>query len=140
MRRRVDKALRWLTHLPLKLAGQRRRVHSFADDNACVSDILMLAAEAQRVINLRLAAIARGGTAAELEVRLMVTEKIVAAIQAAGMLAQGASTPSVISFYRARVQANVRRLTQKPSLLRRAKQKLLDSFRALTSRNDIYRV
>jgi hypothetical protein len=70
----------------------------------------------------------------------MVTEKIVAAIQAAGMLAQGASTPAVISFYRARVQANVRRLTQKPSLLRRAKQKLLDSFRALTSRNDIYRV
>jgi len=77
---------------------------------------------------------------AEAETRLMVTEKIVAAIQAAGMLAQGASTPSVISFYRAWVQANVRRLTQKPSLLRRAKQKLLDSFRALTSRSDIYRV
>ena len=100
----------------------------------------MLAIEAQRVINLRLSTISRGGPIAEAETRLMVTEKIVAAIQAAGMLAQGASTPAVISFYRARVQANVRRLTQKPSLLRRAKQKLLDSFRALTSRNDIYRV
>ena len=128
MRRRVDKALRWLTHLPLKLAGQRRRVHSFADDNACVSDILMLAAEAQRVINLRLAAIARGGTAAELEVRLMVTEKMGAALEAAGMLARGSSTRSVISFYRSRVQANVRRLTRKPPLHRRAKQKLLGSF------------
>jgi hypothetical protein len=36
----------------------------------------MLAAEAQRVINLRLAALARGGPAAELETRLMVTEKM----------------------------------------------------------------
>ena len=88
----------------------------------------MLAAEAQRVINLRLAAIASGGPAAELETRLMVTEKMNAALEAAGMLARGASTRSVISFYRSRVQANVRRLTQKPSLHRRAKQKLLGSF------------
>ena len=36
----------------------------------------MLAAEAQRVINLRLATISRGGPAAELETRLMVTEKM----------------------------------------------------------------
>jgi hypothetical protein len=47
----------------------------------------------------------------------MVIEKMVAASQAAGMLAQGASTRSVISFYRSRVQENVRRLTQKPQLL-----------------------
>jgi hypothetical protein len=40
----------------------------------------MLAAEAQRVINLRLAAIAAGGPAAELETRLMVTEKMNAAL------------------------------------------------------------
>jgi hypothetical protein len=91
----------------------------------------MLAAEAQRVINLRLAAIARGGTAAELEVRLMVTEKMNAALEAAGMLARGSSTRSVISFYRSRVQANVRRLTRKPPLHRRAKQKLLGSLKLL---------
>jgi hypothetical protein len=103
----------------------------------------MLAIEAQRVISLRVAAIARGGPTAEAETRLMVTEKMVAALQTAGMLAQGASTRSVISFYRSRVQENVRRLTQKPPLLRHAKQKLLDSlkaFRVMTSRNGINKV
>ena len=139
----MTRRFRWLTRPTLKLPSRRRRVHSFADESACIFDILMLAAEAQRVINLRLSTISRGGPIAEAETRLMVTEKIVAAIQAAGMLAQGASTPSVISFYRARVQANVRRLTQKPSLLRRAKQKLLDSLKAfgvMTSRNGINKV
>ena len=113
---------RWMTLPPLKLPPLprlRRRVHSFADESACVFDILMLAAEAQRVINLRLAAIASG-----------VTEKMNAALEAAGMLARGASTRSIISFYRARVQVNVRRLTRKPPLHRRAKQKLLSGFRA----------
>ena len=119
---------RWLTRPTLKL--RPRRAHSFADESACVFDILMLAAEAQSVINLRLAAIARGGPAAELETRLMVTEKMKAALDAAGMLARGASTRSVISFYRSRVRSNVRRLTRKPPLHRRAKQKLLSGFQA----------
>jgi hypothetical protein len=90
----------------------------------------MLGVEAQRVIGLRLAAIARGGPTAEAETRLMVTEKMKAALDAANMLARGASTRSVISFYRSRVQANVRRLTRKPPLHRRAKQKLLSGFQA----------
>jgi len=64
----------------------------------------MLGVEAQRVIGLRLAAIARGGPTAEAEARLMVTEKMNAALQAANMVARGASTRSVISFYRSRVQ------------------------------------
>jgi hypothetical protein len=91
----------------------------------------MLATEAQRVISLRLAAIASGGPTADLETRLMVTEKMHAALEAVGMFARGASTRSVISFYRSRVQANVRRLTPKPPLYRRAKQKLLGSLKAL---------
>src|SRR5262245_54465672 len=90
----------------------------------------MLAVEAQHVISLRLAAIARGGTGAALEARLMVTEKMIAARQAAGMLAQGASTEAVISFYRSQVRANVRRLSQKPRLLRRAKQKVFNTLQA----------
>ena len=90
----------------------------------------MLATEAQRVIGLRLSAIASGGPAAELETRLMVTEKMNAASQAANMLAQGASARSVISLYRSRVQANARRLTRKPPLLRRTKQMLLGSLQA----------
>jgi hypothetical protein len=121
---------RWLTRPTLKLPSRRRRVHSFADESACVFDILMLAAEAQRVINLRLAALARGGPEAELETRLMVTEKMKAALDAAGMLARGASTRSVISFYRSRVRSNARRLTRKPPLHRRVKQKLLDTLQA----------
>jgi hypothetical protein len=90
---------RWLTRSPLKLPLRRRRVRSFTDESACVFDILMLAAEAQHVINLRLAALARGGPAADLETRLMVTEKMKAALDATNMLARGASTRSVISFF-----------------------------------------
>jgi hypothetical protein len=139
----LTRRFRWLTRPTLKLSLPRRRVHSFADESACVFDILMLAAEAQRVINLRLATISRGGPVAELETRLMVTEKMKAALDAAGMLARGASSRSVISFYRSRVQSDVRRLTRKPPLHRRAKQKLLNSLQALrlvTSRNSIGKV
>ena len=90
----------------------------------------MFGVEAQRAIGLRLAAIARGGPTAEAEARLMVTEKMNAALQAANMVARGASTRSVISFYRSRVRSNARRLTRKPPLHRRVKQKLLDTLQA----------
>jgi nanoRNase/pAp phosphatase (c-di-AMP/oligoRNAs hydrolase) len=122
---------RWLTRSPLELQRLQESVWLF--------DSLMLAVEAQHVISLRLAAIARGGTAAALEARLMVTEKMIAARQVAGMLAQGASTEAVISFYRSQVRANVRRLTQKPRLLRRARQKVLDTLQAFgwSSRNRV---
>ena len=112
------------------LAGLRRRGHSFADESAWLPDSFMLAIEAQHVMSLRLAAIARGGPTAEAETRLMVTEKMKAALDAAGMLARGASTRSVISFYRSRVRSNARRLTRKPPLHRRVKQKLLDTLEA----------
>jgi len=61
-----------------------------------------------------------------------VTEKMKAALDAANMLARGASSRSVISFYRSGVQANRRRLTRK-ALRRRAKQKLLSGFQAFRS-------
>jgi hypothetical protein len=132
----------WLKRSPFKGRRLWRRGHSFADESACLTDSVMLGVEAQRAIGLRLAAIARGGPTAEAEARLMVTEKMNAALQAPNM-ARGASTRSVISFYRSRVQANVRRLTQKPPPLRHAKQKLLDSlkaFRVMTSRYGINKV
>ena len=70
-----DRRYSWLKHYPFR--GRRLRMgHSFAEDTAYLSDSLMLAMEAQRVISLRLAAIARGGPAAEAETRLMVTEKM----------------------------------------------------------------
>ena len=111
----------WLKRSPFKGRRLWRRGHSFADESACLTDSVMLGVEEQRAIGLRLAAIARGGPTAEAEARLMVTEKMNAALQAANMVARGASTRSVISFYRSRVQANVRRLTQKPPPLRHAK-------------------
>ena len=120
----------WLKRSPFKGRRLWRRGDSFADESACLTDSVMLGVEAQRVIGLRLAAIARGGPTAEAETRLMVTEKMKAALDAANMLARGASTRSVISFYRSRVRANVRRLTRKPPLHRRAKQKLLSGFQA----------
>jgi len=120
----------WLKRSPFRGRRLWRRGDSFADESACLTDSVMLGVEAQRVIGLRLAAIARGGPTAEAETRLMVTEKMKAALDAANMLARGASTRSVISFYRSRVQANVRRLTRKPPLHRRAKQKLLSGFQA----------
>ena len=120
----------WLKRSPFKGRRLWRRGDSFADESACLTDSVMLGVEAQRVIGLRLAAIARGGPTAEAETRLMVTKKMKAAMDAANMLARGASTRSVISFYRSRVQANVRRLTRKPPLHRRAKQKLLSGFQA----------
>jgi len=120
----------WLKRSPFKGRRLWRRGDSFADESACLTDSVMLGVEAQRVIGLRLAAIARGGPTAEAETRLMVTEKMKAALDAANMLSRGASTRSVISFYRSRVQANVRRLTRKPPLHRRAKQKLLRGFQA----------
>ena len=120
----------WLKRYPFKGRRLWRRGHSLADESACLTDSVMLGVEEQRAIGLRLAAIARGGPTAEAEARLMVTEKMNAALQAANMVARGASTRSVISFYRSRVRSNARRLTRKPPLHRRAKQKLLDTLQA----------
>jgi hypothetical protein len=89
-------------------------------------DLIALNADARRVIRLRLAAVAQGGSSALPEIRLMVMEKIVALLHARGMLARGASARAVLLYYRSCVQANERRLSLriKPSLLRRATQKL----------------
>jgi hypothetical protein len=66
----------WLKRSPFKGRRLWRRGDSFADESACLTDSVMLGVEAQRVIGLRLAAIARGGPTAEAETRLMVTEKM----------------------------------------------------------------
>jgi hypothetical protein len=133
----------WLKRLLSKGDGSGVEVTHSQTRVLGLTDSVMLGVEAQRAIGLRLAAIARGGPTAEAEARLMVTEKMNAVPQAANMVARGASTRSVISFYRSRVQANVRRLTQKPPPLRHAKQKLLDSlkaFRVMTSRYGINKI
>ena len=71
-------------------------------------DTALLAMEAQTVIGMRLSQIAMGcGTAAETQ--LMVTEKMLALVEAAGTVAMGGSAHKVVGGYRKRVRANVRR-------------------------------
>ena len=77
------------------------------------SDMMMANFEAQRVIGLRLAKLAQGGTAAEAEAHRMVTEKIAAAAEATTALAVGKSPRSVVRRYRTIMRANERRLNGK---------------------------
>jgi hypothetical protein len=74
-------------------------------------DTTLLGMEAQAVIGLRLSQIALGrGTPAETQ--LMVTEKMLAFMEAATTIATGGSAHNVIRGYRNHVKANVRRLNR----------------------------
>ncbi|TXM70925.1 hypothetical protein FV226_16370 [Methylobacterium sp. WL12] len=75
-------------------------------------DATMLAFESQQVIGMRLIKIAAGGAVGRAEAQRMVTEKVVAAGEAALMVASGASTAKVIAGYRRKVRANARRLSK----------------------------
>ncbi|MET0532309.1 MAG: hypothetical protein ABW003_29000 [Microvirga sp.] len=74
-------------------------------------DSTLLGLEAQKVIGLRMAQFASGqGTPAETQ--LMVTEKVLAFVEAATTVATGGSPHEVIEGYSRHVQANVKRLGQ----------------------------
>ncbi|KQO59088.1 MULTISPECIES: hypothetical protein [unclassified Methylobacterium] len=75
-------------------------------------DATLLAMESQQVIGLRLAKLSLGGPAAQIEAQRMVSEKIMAAGEAAMMIATGVSTQKVVTGYRRKVRANARRLSQ----------------------------
>ena len=77
------------------------------------SEMMLANLEAQRVIGLRLAKLARGGADAERESRRMVTEKVTAGAEAAMALATGKSPRSVVRRYRTIMRANKRRLSQR---------------------------
>lgn len=72
---------------------------------------LLLAMEAQRVIELRLVRIAWGGAEAQAEMVSMVGEKVVAAMEAANTLMAGGTHGQVIARYRELVADNTRRLS-----------------------------
>jgi hypothetical protein len=76
-------------------------------------DMMLAQFEAQRVMGLRLAKLARGGAAADNESRLMVTEKLMAAAEAARALAVGKSPHSVVRRYRTIMRANAKRLNRR---------------------------
>ncbi|WP_347976499.1 hypothetical protein [Bosea vestrisii] len=75
-------------------------------------DLSMLAFESQHAIWLRTIKLCAGGTAGDREARLMVDEKVSAAMQATGKLMAGAHPGSVVKAYRRKVRANVRRLSK----------------------------
>jgi hypothetical protein len=72
---------------------------------------LMLALEAQRVIELRLVRLAWGGREGYAEAHSMVVEKIHAAGEAMTTLMSGGSPEAVIARYREHVATNTKRLT-----------------------------
>ena len=73
------------------------------------TDSTLLGIEAQSVIGLRLAQIAMGQSSPA-EAQLMMTEKMLAFMDAATTVAAGGSAHAVVKDYRRRVQANARRL------------------------------
>ena len=75
-------------------------------------DAVLLDFETQRVIGLRLAKIAPGGPAAQVEAHRMVMEKTTALAEAATTLATGGSPRTVVRRYRTHVKANERRLSR----------------------------
>jgi hypothetical protein len=71
---------------------------------------MMLAVEANSVIDIRLRRIATGGVDAATENCLMFSEKVGAAVEAGSMLMRGESSAEIINFYRKHVAANAHRL------------------------------
>ncbi|MCJ2019425.1 hypothetical protein [Methylobacterium sp. E-065] len=71
---------------------------------------LMLAIEAQRVVELRLVRLAWGGSEGLAEAQSMVIEKVHAAGEAVTTLMFGGSPETVIARYREHVAANTKRL------------------------------
>jgi hypothetical protein len=84
------------------------------------NSLMMLAAEANGVIALRMMKLMRGGRAADREATLMVTEKIHAAFEAGASLITGASGEQIVHRYRQHVARNAKRL-RKPSKARKAR-------------------
>ncbi len=73
--------------------------------------MMLLAFEAQKVIELRFVRLAWGGREGWDEMQSMVAEKVDAAIEATGTLMMGGSPETVIARYREHVAANTKRLS-----------------------------
>ncbi|HMK89805.1 MAG TPA: hypothetical protein VK446_09265 [Methylocystis sp.] len=86
-----------------------------------VTDSMKLGFDANRVVALRLAKLARGGASAKAESRLMVAEKIKAVMDAQNaaarslLLGQSHLAPErALSVYKKRVRKNLTRLARRP--------------------------
>ena len=84
-------------------------------DRRMFTSLMMLAAEANGVIALRMMKLMRGGKSARSEAELMVREKLDAALEATASLMAGASGDKIVHRYRKRVAANAKRLSRSNS-------------------------
>jgi hypothetical protein len=75
-----------------------------------IDSLMMLAVEANGVVALRVMKLMRGGRSARREAKLMASEKMDAAFEAAARLMVGASGDEIVQRYRKRVAANAKRL------------------------------
>ena len=94
------------------------------------NSLMMLAVEANGVVALRMMKLMRGGRRARREAKLMVNEKIDAALEATARLMAGASGDDIVHRYRKHVAINAKRLgrlnsgrSRNRSLRRRRRQK-----------------
>jgi hypothetical protein len=81
--------------------------------------LMLLAAEANVVIALRMMKLMRGGRSARREANLMVSEKINAAFEATASLVSGASGDKIVHRYRQHVAKNAKRLSGRNRALKR---------------------
>lgn len=72
---------------------------------------MLLAFEAQRVVERRLVLLAWSGAEGRSEAQSMVSEKIGASLEAMGTLMSGGSHETVVARYREHVADNTKRLT-----------------------------
>jgi hypothetical protein len=84
--------------------------------------LMMLAIEANQVVGLRTLKLMRGGKSAQREAKLMVHEKIAAALDATARLMAGASGDAIVRRYRRRVAANAKRLKRPVSIRKRSRR------------------
>jgi hypothetical protein len=92
-------------------ALDRHAVLSGSDDGFPWFASAMLAVESAEVVRLRLEKLASDDGDAEQEARLMVSEKFVAAFEAATSWLAGATPAAIIGRYREHVAANAKRLS-----------------------------
>ena len=92
------------------MRGHRKSSSKPASLLAMSTELAMLGVEAQMVVGQRMAMFMLGGPKARQEAKLMVTEKLKAAGEAAVTLAMGGTPRKVVRGYRRKVQANHRRL------------------------------
>ena len=75
-------------------------------------DMMMLGIEVQHAVALRLLKLSKGGVHAQRESQLMISEKIMAGMIAGSQMVNGSSPTRIVKSYRAKVRANIRRLSK----------------------------